>query len=100
AVGDTFAEMSGVGDTSLLAPILILLFGVKASIAIGTDLIYSVPMKAIAAFAHIRQRTVDLRVVKHLCIGGIPGALAGLIAFALIRAHLPASELERTLRHA
>ena len=94
------AGMSGIGGGSLLAPILILLFGVKASIAIGTDLLYSVPMKALAAFAHIRQGTVDLRIVKLLASGGIPGALVGLAAFAFVRTHIPQAQLEQVLRHA
>jgi uncharacterized protein len=96
----TIAGISGIGGGSLLAPILILIFGVNASIAIGTDLIYSVPMKALAAITHLRQRTVDLRVVKLLCAGGIPGALAGLLAFAFLRSHVRAQELEQLLRHA
>jgi uncharacterized membrane protein YfcA len=96
----TIAGISGIGGSSLLAPILILIFGVNASIAIGTDLIYSVPMKALAAITHVRQRTVDLRVVKLLCAGGIPGALAGLLAFAFLRSHVRADELEQLLRHA
>jgi uncharacterized membrane protein YfcA len=94
------AGMSGIGGGSLLAPILILLFGMKAAVAVGTDLVFSVPMKAIAAFTHVRQHTVDLRVVKLLSLGGIPGALAGLAAFALLRATLPAAVLEHTARHA
>ncbi len=96
----TIAGISGIGGSALLAPLLILVFGVKASVAVGTDLVYSVPMKTIAAFAHVRQRTVDLRVVRALCIGGIPGALAGLGAFALVRAHLPAADIEHVLRRA
>lgn len=96
----TIAGMSGIGGSSLLAPILILLFGVKASVAIGTDLLYSVPMKALAAFAHIRQRTIDWRVIRPLCAGGVPGALAGLAAFWFVRTHLPAGQLEQLLRHA
>jgi uncharacterized protein len=96
----TIAGMSGIGGSSLLAPVLILLFGVKASIAIGTDLIYSVPMKALAAYAHVRQGTVDRRVVTLLALGGIPGALVGLAVFAFVRAHVPEAQLEHALRHA
>lgn len=96
----TIAGMSGIGGGSLLAPILILVFGVKASVAVGTDLIYSVPVKALAAFAHVRQRTVDLRVVKLLALGGIPGALAGLAAFWLLRARLGGPAFDQVLRHA
>lgn len=96
----TIAGMSGIGGSSLLAPILILVFGIKASVAIGTDLLYSVPMKALAAFVHVRQRTVDLRIVALLSAGGVPGALAGLASFALLRSRVPAVQLEHLLRHA
>ena len=96
----TVAGMSGIGGGSLLAPILILLFGMKASVAVGTDLIFSVPMKALAAFTHVRQRTVDLHVVRLLALGGIPGAVAGLAAFALLRASVSAASLELAARHA
>jgi uncharacterized protein len=96
----TVAGMSGIGGGSLLAPILILLFGVKASVAVGTDLIFSVPMKALAALTHVRQKTVDLRIVKLLAVGGIPGALAGLTIFGYVHSHLPAAELDHLLRHA
>jgi uncharacterized membrane protein YfcA len=96
----TIAGMSGIGGGSLLAPILILVFGVKASVAVGTDLIYSVPMKALAAFAHVRQKTVDVRVVKLLALGGIPGAVAGLGAFWLLRARLGGLAFDHLLRHA
>jgi len=96
----TIAGMSGIGGSALLAPILILLFGVKASVAIGTDLVYSVPMKLFAAFVHIRQRTVDLRIVRYLATGGIPGSIVGLGAFAFLRARVPAAEMDHFLRHA
>jgi uncharacterized membrane protein YfcA len=96
----TIAGMSGIGGSALLAPILILIFGVNASVAIGTDLIYSVPMKLFAAFVHIKQRTVDMTVVRHLAIGGIPGSLAGLALFALLRSRVPIATMEHFLRHA
>jgi uncharacterized protein len=96
----TIAGLSGIGGSALLAPILILIFGVKAAVAVGTDLVYSVPMKALAAFAHIRQGTVDGAVVKSLVLGGIPGALIGLATFAVVRAHISETQLEHVLRHA
>jgi uncharacterized membrane protein YfcA len=96
----TLAGISGIGGGSLLAPILILLFGVKAAVAVGTDLLYSVPMKALAAYTHLRQGTVDRRVILMLCLGGVPGAIVGLLVFAYLRAHIGEAALERTLRHA
>ncbi len=93
------AGLSGVGGSALLAPILILLFGVKASIAVGTDLAYSVPMKALAAVSHLRQGTVDGRIARYLAYGGVPGAVVGLAAFVLLRGHVNEADLEKSLRH-
>ncbi|BDE04765.1 UPF0721 transmembrane protein [Vulcanimicrobium alpinum] len=92
--------MSGIGGSSLLAPLLILVVGVPPTVAVGTDLVYSVPMKLIAAFGHLRQGTVDREVVRRLSIGGVPGTLAGLLAFWLFRAHAGVAQVDRFERHA
>ncbi len=68
--------------------------------AVGTDLMYGVPTKLLAAFVHARQKTVDRRVTIALAIGGVPGALAGLGLFALLRAHVAAALLQQIVRHA
>ena len=96
----TITGISGIGGSSLLAPVLILLLSVKPTLAVGTDLVYSVPTKLVAAFVHARQKTVDRRLTTWLAIGGLPGALAGLGAFALLRARIPAGVLQLMVRHA
>jgi len=96
----TVAGMSGIGGSALLAPLLILVLGVEPVVAVGTDLVYSVPMKLVAAFGHLRQGTVDRDVVRRLSIGGIPGALAGLATFWILRARLGIVHLDRIERHA
>jgi uncharacterized membrane protein YfcA len=68
--------------------------------AVGTDLMYSVPTKLLAAFVHARQRTVDPRVTAALAAGGIPGAMTGLGIFAALRAHVAAGLLQQIVRHA
>lgn len=96
----TIAGMTGIGGSALLAPLLILVLGVEPVVAVGTDLVYSVPMKLVAAFGHLRQGTVDRDVVRRLSIGGIPGALAGLATFWILRARLGIVHLDRLERHA
>ena len=95
----TLVGLTGVGGSAILAPILILLLGVKPSTAVGTDLLYSVPTKLLAAVLHARQKTIDWPVAGFLALGGIPGALAGLGVFALLRARVERATLETTLRH-
>jgi uncharacterized membrane protein YfcA len=96
----TVAGMSGIGGSALLAPLLILVLGVEPVIAVGTDLVYSVPMKLIAAAGHLRQGTVDRSVVRWLGAGGVPGTLAGLAAFWLLRVRVGGTRLDQLERHA
>jgi uncharacterized membrane protein YfcA len=92
--------MSGVGGSSLLAPLLILLFGFKALTTVGTDLMYSVPTKLLAAYLHGKSRTIDRTIVTVLLLGGIPGALLGLFALVQLQAHIPPQALNAVLRRA
>ncbi len=72
---------------------------VRATATIGTDLLYSVPTKALALVLHVRARNVDWRLTGLLLAGGIPGSLVGLFVFALLRARLGRESLELLLRH-
>lgn len=90
--------MSGVGGSSLLAPLLILLFAFKALTTVGTDLVYSVPTKLLAAYLHGKSRTVDRTIVVGLLLGGIPGALLGLFALVQLQSHVSPQTLNALLR--
>ena len=81
-----FVGLSGMGGGSLLTPLLVLLFGVHALSAVGSDLVSSVPMKLAGALAHWRQRTLNGRLVLLLSAGGVPGALVGLYVLAHFQA--------------
>jgi len=96
----TLVGLTGIGGSALLAPLLVLFLGVKPSIAIGTDLLYSVPTKLLAFTLHARQGSVDWPLTRHLVAGGVPGALFGLAAYASLRAHVDTVALEGLLRHA
>lgn len=96
----TFVGLSGIGGGSLLIPLLVLVLHVKPSLAIGTDLLYSVPTKLLAFGLHARRGNVDWAVTRALLGGGIPGSLAGLATYAILRAHVNELALQSTLRHA
>src|SRR5579872_4394602 len=85
----TFVGLSGVGGSAILAPILILLLGVKPSIAIGTDLLYSVPTKLLALGLHARQKTIDWTLTGRLLLGGVPGGLFGLWIYSQLQHSIP-----------
>jgi len=54
--------------------------------AVSSDLVASAVMKPVGSFVHLRRGTVNLELVKWLCIGSVPGAFSGvLIARALGR---------------
>jgi uncharacterized membrane protein YfcA len=98
-IAGTFIGISGVGGGSLTTPLLIILAGIKPLIAVGTDLVYSVPTKLLGASIHRGQKTVDGAVVRALCWGGIPGALAGVAVLVFARRALPLGVLDASIRH-
>ena len=54
--------MTGVGGGSLMTPVLILLFGVHPSTAVGTDLLYAAATKTGGSLVHGRLfRNLDVR---------------------------------------
>jgi len=74
--------LTGMGGGALMTPALILLGLARPAIAVGTDLVWGALTKALGAFVHYRQKTVEFTIVKRLAIGSIPGALAGLALLA------------------
>ncbi len=78
----TLIGATGVGGGSLMTPILVLLFGVPASTAVGTDLIFASITKGVGTALHGFNRSVSWRIVAALCAGSLPAA-----AFALWLLH-------------
>lgn len=72
--------MTGMGGSSLMAPILIFLFHFKAKYAVGADLAYGAISKIFGAWAHKRSGNVDMRLVWQLAAGSIPASLVGVYA--------------------
>lgn len=68
--------VTGVGGGSLMTPLLVLLFGIQPSVAIGTDLLYAAATKTIGTFVHGFGGTIDWRVTATLAAGSVPTSLA------------------------
>ena len=51
--------MTGMGGASLMTPLLILLFGVHPTTAVGTDLLFAASTKATGTIVHAAARTID-----------------------------------------
>ena len=58
--------MTGVGGGSLMTPLLILLFGIHPSTAVGTDLLYAAGTKAGGSVVHSWARSVHWPAVIRL----------------------------------
>lgn len=71
----TIVGLTGVGGGSLMTPLIILLFGVSPTTAIGTDLVYAAITKSMGAWMHARRGTVDWTSIAWLASGSIPAAL-------------------------
>lgn len=89
--------LTGVGGAALLTPILLML-GVNPSIAVGTDLIYNSVTKLFGTIQHIRQKTVNIAVVKYLAYGSIPGAIVAVIVLRSF--HLFFNNQDEVIKHA
>ncbi len=72
--------MTGVGGGSLMTPLLTLLFGVPPSVAVGTDLAFASITKSAGTFTHRLRGTVRWDIVRHLCFGALPAAVAATLA--------------------
>lgn len=72
--------MTGVGGGSLMTPLLTLLFGVSPSVAVGTDLAFASITKSAGTFTHRLRGTVRWDIVRHLCYGALPAAMAATLA--------------------
>jgi uncharacterized membrane protein YfcA len=70
---------TGMGGGSLMTPLLILLFGIKPVVAVGTDLAYAAITKTAGGLLHWRRGTVQKDLALWLAVGSCPGAIAGVI---------------------
>jgi uncharacterized membrane protein YfcA len=76
---------TGMGGGSLMTPLLILVFGIKPVVAIGTDLIYGAVTKTVGGWRHWRAGTVHMPTSIWLAVGSVPGAILGVIALDTLR---------------
>jgi uncharacterized protein len=60
-----------------MTPMLILLFGIKPSAAISSDLVAAVVMRPVGAAVHFRRGTVHRPLVGWMVLGSVPMAFLG-----------------------
>jgi uncharacterized protein len=77
AIVGLLVGMTGAGGGALMTPMLILLFSVKPSTAISSDLVAAVVMRPIGAAVHMRAGTVNLKLARWMVLGSVPAAFLG-----------------------
>ena len=85
--------MTGMGGGSLMTPMLILVFGIQPTTAIGTDIFYSAITKTVGAWRHFRMKTVNLGLTVWLAAGSVPAAILGVWAISILKDHLGEDQL-------
>jgi uncharacterized membrane protein YfcA len=84
AVVGLLVGLTGAGGGALMTPMLILLFGVKPSAAISSDLVAAVVMRPFGAAVHLRKGTVNLGLVGWMVLGSVPMAFLGAYLLHLL----------------
>jgi uncharacterized membrane protein YfcA len=84
AVVGFLVGMTGAGGGALMTPMLILLFGIKPSTAISSDLVAAVLMRPVGAAVHMAKGTVNYRLVGFMVCGSVPAALFGTYCLHLL----------------
>ncbi|HEX2345559.1 MAG TPA: sulfite exporter TauE/SafE family protein [Gaiellaceae bacterium] len=70
--------MTGMGGGSLMTPLLVFLFGVPPTTAIGTDIAHGAAFKTVSAVQHRRMGNVRARLAGWMLIGSAPMSVLGV----------------------
>ncbi|MSO58141.1 MAG: sulfite exporter TauE/SafE family protein [Thermoleophilia bacterium] len=70
--------ITGMGGGSLMTPLLVLLFGFKPTVAIGTDIVHGAIFKSFGAIQHRRLGHVHARLTAWMLLGSVPFSLVGV----------------------
>jgi uncharacterized membrane protein YfcA len=70
--------MTGMGGGSLMTPILVIVFGFKPTLAVGTDILHGAIFKTVGAIRHRRLGTVHMQLSGWMLAGSAPMSLLGV----------------------
>ena len=80
--------MFGVGGGFLMTPLLFFI-GIPPAVAVATEANQIVASSFSGVLAHLKRKTVDLRMGTVLLIGGLVGAAIGVQGFSVFRGQGP-----------
>jgi hypothetical protein len=84
--------LTGMGGGSLLTPILVIFFGFKPTLAVGTDVLHGAIFKSFGAIRHRRLGTVHARLTMWMFLGSGPMSLLGVAAATWLSHHSSGAE--------
>lgn len=87
--------LTGVGGGSLMTPLLVLLFHVHPTTAVGTDLLYAACTKTVGTAVHGAKNTVEWRIVGLLAAGSLPAS--ALTLYGLVRLGAPSDSVSHLI---
>src|SRR5215831_15498588 len=70
--------LTGMGAGSLMTPILITVFGIPPTTAVGSDLIYAAITKCFGAARHTQLKNVNKELGLWMASGSVPAAILGV----------------------
>jgi uncharacterized membrane protein YfcA len=74
----TLVGLTGMGGGSLMTPILVIVFGFKPTVAIGTDIVHGALFKTVGAVRHRQLGNVQARLSGWMFLGSAPTSLLGV----------------------
>lgn len=69
--------LTGVGGGTITTPLLILVLGRPATIAVGTALVFAAVVDLIVVPIYLLRRQVHFRTLGWMLLGGVPGVVIG-----------------------
>ncbi|MBK9475533.1 MAG: sulfite exporter TauE/SafE family protein [Tetrasphaera sp.] len=87
--------LTGMGGGALMTPVLVLFFNIPPLTAVSSDLVAAAVMKPVGSAVHMRHGTVNMQLVKWLCVGSIPAAFSGVF---ILKALGHSENLDRNIK--
>ena len=88
--------LTGMGGGSIMTPLLVLIFGIKPTTAIGTDIAYAAITKSAGSWRHLKLKTVNMPLVYWMAIGSVPMAILGVFVLDVLKREL-GDQLDETV---
>jgi hypothetical protein len=77
--------LTGVGGGSLMTPLLVLLFGIHPTTAVGTDLLFAASTKTLGTLIHGMARNIHWPLVGLLALGSVPATIVSLFVLSTLQ---------------